>query len=312
VSRTAALCYAATMLANAFPHGEEVTVIPVERLATLKGELLSFVRDHDLNDFQRWVVTDLCSMELPSVDFTIRSIILIAIPHPMFAHVDFEFRGAVYRTRSLVASDFAATSAALERALSPSGYHAVETDKLPLKRLAVHSGMARYGRNNVCYIDGLGSCVSLVAYLSDGPAVDNHWSDVKLASICTKCTICVDRCPTGAIRSDRFPIDTDRCLSYWNEGPNPFPDWMSITAHNCVYDCLECQIHCPMNKGHAASVPEPVHFYEAETEMLLSGTPLEEQPESMQEKVRYLGIHFWPDGIPRNLRVLFDRGSATT
>ena len=240
----------------------------------------------------------------------VNSIILVAVPHPMYAVAEFELNGTVHRTRSLVACDFDATRQSLESALERNGYQAQETDKLPLKRLAVHSGMARYGRNNICYVDGLGSCFSLVAYLSDVPAVDTRWSDVQLASLCAKCTICIENCPTGAIRSDRFPIDTDRCLSYWNEGPNPFPDWMPETAHNCVYDCLECQITCPMNRGRCEPAGT-VRFGEPETEMLLSGTPLDRQPESMQAKVRYLGMHFWPDGIPRNLRVLFDQQRAT-
>ena len=36
---------------------------------------------------------------------------------------------------------------------------------IPLKRLAVESGAAVYGRNNITYVDGLGSLYSSVIFL---------------------------------------------------------------------------------------------------------------------------------------------------
>jgi epoxyqueuosine reductase len=38
-----------------------------------------------------------------------------------------------------------------------------------LKRLAVRSGLARYGRNNVTYVEGMGSFLELSASLTDMP-----------------------------------------------------------------------------------------------------------------------------------------------
>jgi epoxyqueuosine reductase len=39
---------------------------------------------------------------------------------------------------------------------------------LPLKSLAVRSGLAAYGRNNVCYVPGMGSFLELVGLYMAG------------------------------------------------------------------------------------------------------------------------------------------------
>lgn len=297
------------MLASAFEHGEVAKVIPAARLDELQDELSHFADHHELNEFQEMIVGGHRAARAPELEFEVQSIIVVAIPHPIFAYVDFIADGRAHRVRSLVMADFDATSLVLTQTLGEHGYHASRDDHLPLKRLAVHSGLACYGRNNVCYIEGLGSNFSLVAYWSDLPCVDVGWSEVRLAPTCAKCTICMTSCPTGAIRKDRFPIDTDRCLSYWNEGGAPFPEWMPASAHNCVYDCLECQLACPMNKDQLATVAGPVQFDEAETAALLGGAPIDSLPPPAQEKAHYLGMHQWPAGIARNLRALFARSA---
>ena len=172
-------------------------------------------------------------------------------------------------------------------------------NNLPLKRLAVQSGFAVYGRNNICYINNLGRNFSFIAYFSDIPCDDNYWCGVELSPPCKKC------CPTGAIQRDSFLINNERCLSYWNESSKPFPEWIPSTAHHCVYDCLKCQIICPMNREQKNKIVGPIFFTELETNMLLSGLQYEQQPISLKKKVKFLGLHQWPDGIPKNLNILF-------
>jgi len=49
---------------------------------TLKAELEVFSKTEELNGFQKWIISDLYKFDVPAADFTIRSILIIAIPHP--------------------------------------------------------------------------------------------------------------------------------------------------------------------------------------------------------------------------------------
>jgi epoxyqueuosine reductase len=291
---------------DAFVNGEKTKIIPINKLLKLKNEIDHFKQDHELNSFQKWIVNDLYRFDIPLVEFSIKSIILIAIPHPFYAEVKFVKNKKKYNFLSLVMSDFEKTEKVLSQILLAEKYNAILAQNLPLKRLAVQSGLSVYGRNNICYINGMGSNFSFVAYFSDVPCTDEYWTDLAIASICEKCNACLRNCPTGAIQKNRFLIDNERCLSYWNESSRPFPEWIPKSAHHCVYDCIKCQVICPMNKDQIKNTVEPVHFTELETDMLLSGLSYEQQPVSLKQKVKYLGLHQWPDGIPKNLKTLFE------
>jgi epoxyqueuosine reductase len=188
----------------------------------------------------------------------------------------------------------------------------VPAPDLPLKRLAARSGLAAYGRNNVCYVDGMGSHLSFAAYYSDVPCDDERWMELRPAARCARCKVCLNDCPTGAIRESRFLIDNQRCLSYLNESSGDFPGWLPASVHHCVYDCLRCQLRCPMNKEVAGNVTGPIEFDREETEMLLAGAPVGSLPPALQRKARHLGIDEWPpDAIARNLKTLFERDGGS-
>jgi epoxyqueuosine reductase len=187
------------------------------------------------------------------------------------------------------------------------GYSFVEAANLPMKRLAVHSGLAKYGRNNVTYIDGLGSNFSYYAYFSDINCEDDTWGEIKNMGICDSCRSCVENCPTGAILKDRFLIDNQKCLSCINEVKDEFPSWVPITAHHTLYDCLICQRVCPMNVKQINNFIEGISFSEEETGMLLEGKPIDTFSDDVRSKIYKLGINDWYDAIPRNLETLFQQ-----
>jgi epoxyqueuosine reductase len=257
---------------DALRNGEKAKLIPICRLESLREALACFKRDEALNRFQEWILGGLYSFEPPG-GFPALSILLVAIPHPFYAHVELAQSGKRYRCLSPVASDFETTEANIRAAL-PEGYLLAAAENLPLKRLAVQSGLAEYGRNNICYIGGMGSSFSLSAFFSDIPCEDGDWNEVRVASICSDCGYCLARCPTGAIREDRFLIDNMRCLSYLNERAEPFPPWLDEAVHHCLYDCLSFELY----------------------------------PPPLAEKARYLGLQKWPDGIAKNVRALIALG----
>jgi epoxyqueuosine reductase len=290
-----------------FTNGEQHALIPIRFLERIRDELRSFQRSEPLNDFQRWIVNDLYAYRPPEMDFRAESILLVAVPHPFYSEVTLTRNGRRVSCRSLVRSDFERAEAAVDAAAEREGFHTAKAGSLPLKRLAVHSGLAVYGRNNITYIRGLGSNFSYTARYTDRVCGETRWAGAERPRVCETCTRCLEACPTGAIRRERFLIDNQRCLSYWNESGEPFPDWLPVSAHHTLYDCLRCQMACPMNAAQIRKIGRPVVFDEEETEVLMSGTAFESYPPSMRRKAAYLGLDQWPDGIAKNVRTLIDR-----
>lgn len=292
---------------TAAEKGDRLVVIPIERLIDLKNIIEDFRLREELNDFQKWIVNDLYRFETPKEAFEINSIILVAVHHPFYAKVSFCKDGEKKTFLSLVRSDFANTEGYLRKFAEENGYHVCAAKNLPMKRLGVHSGLAKYGRNNITYVDGLGSSFSYAAYFSDMICEEDTWSDVRNAMPCDKCSLCVENCPTGAILEDRFLIDNQRCLSCINEVPGDFPDWIPATVHHTLYDCLICQRVCPMNSEKLEDIIENIVFTEEETNMLLEGKPIDSFADEFKAKVYMLGIDEWYGAIPRNLKVLFEQ-----
>ena len=286
-------------------QGDRLKIISAEHLGELKKIIGDFKENEELNNFQNWIVNKMYKLEIPELDFKVNSIILVAVHHPFYANVDFFIEGKKKTFLSLVRSDFNKTETYLRKSIKEKGYSIKEAVNLPLKRLGVHSGLSKYGRNNITYVDGLGSNFSYVAYFSDIMCQEDNWGEVKYPEICNKCDLCVKECPTGAIRKDRFLINNQKCLSYFNEAPGEFPEWLPDTVHHTLYDCLLCQRVCPLNRKQVDNIIESVTFTEEETNMLIDGKPIDTFSEEFKAKIYTLGIDEWYEAIPRNLKTLF-------
>jgi epoxyqueuosine reductase len=177
--------------------------------------------------------------------------------------------------------------------------------RLPLKALAVRSGLADYGRNNIAYIQGLGSFFQLAAFYSDLPCEGDTWREPQMMEICQKCDACLRKCPTQAILPDRFLIRAEKCLTFHNErGPEyPFPEWIEPNTHNFLIGCMICQRFCPVNKSIMKWTEGDVTFDHAETRMFMKRTPLDRLPAETVEKLRQLDLIDSLEILPRNLRV---------
>ena len=290
----------------AIEHGDRLKVISIGHLKELKEIIENFKAQEELNDFQEWIINELYQYEIPKLDFVVNSIILVAIHHPFYAKVDFIKEGSKKTFLSLVRSDFNKAEEYLRKIAEENGYSITVANNLPMKRLGTHSGLAKYGRNNITYIDGLGSNFSYCAYFTNMICEEDTWGEVENLGVCNKCNLCIDNCPTGAIRKDRFLINNQKCLSCINEVPGEFPAWIPVTAHHTLYDCLICQRICPMNYKQKEDVIESISFTEEETNMLLNGKPIDTFSEEFKTKIYMLGIDEWYEAIPRNLKTLFE------
>jgi len=249
-----------------------------------------------------------------------RSLIVVAIPQPQ-TRVVFTWNGetlsliipptyVAYRETNKRVKDL------LAGILGKEGY-CVTQAALPVKLLAVHSGLGAYGKNNICYVPGMGSFHRLAAFYSDLPCQEDNWQELQMMESCRNCSACLRNCPTGAIpsaslrtgTSERFLLRAERCITFHNEraGDFPFPAWLDPSWHNCLVGCLHCQRVCPQNKDFLEWVEEGAEFSPEETALLLEGVPSDQLPAATVRKLEQLDLIEYLDALPRNLDVFFRR-----
>ena len=196
-------------------------------------------------------------------------------------------------------------SLVLNTIIQKPGYDIVEArNQLHLKLLAVRSGLGTYGRNNICYIDGMGSFFTLHAYYTNYKMNSDSWHDLKMMDHCENCTFCMDNCPTKAIRGDPFVIDAGKCLPLYNEIDGKFPEWMDKNIHHSMMGCMKCQYLCPGNKEEIKKAGRFEDVSEEETKMLLNGEFNEELVTSLSSKIKMFDTSYGMKILPRLKRNL--------
>lgn len=245
-------------------------------------------------------------IELPEA----RSIIIVGVPTPQI-RIIFHWQGRPISV--LVPPTYVSYTPRTERVqsilevwLKQEGYHLAKP-QLPLKTLAVSSGLAKFGRNNICYIPGMGSFLQLVGAFSDLPCDGDPWHEAKALELCETCVACFRHCPTAAITTDRFLLRAERCLTYHNEAAADFPDWIDPSWHHCLIGCLRCQTCCPENNSVLDWVEDRGEFSEQETELLMQHMPLGRLPEETATKLQSLEINEDYRLLCRNLSMIIRR-----
>ncbi len=244
-----------------------------------------------------------------------RSIILVAKPAPAYVlafvisgkRVETILPPTYLRYRGI----FVDVRDDLRSAISGSGYR-VEILSAPLKALGSRFGLLSYGRNNIGYIEGLGSYFQLVGLVSDLPFGEKDVASSRedaLLPRCDKCRICAAACPTGAIGKDRVLLHTEKCYTLFSESQKPIPQGLKAPSPRCVIGCLRCQELCPENKGLLKHENAPVSFDAEETEAFLGKKPAADGPafDRALAKFRELGLTM---GLPlyrRNLKRLLSQ-----
>ena len=241
-----------------------------------------------------------------------RSLIVVAVPQPA-TRVTFAWNGEPVPV--LVPPTYLHGEEAdkqverlLAEGLAQAGYRVAQA-ALPKKFLAVRSGLGQYGRNNICYVPGLGSFHRLVAFYSDLPCPEDDWQEQQMLEKCQTCKACLRSCPTGAITSKRFLVQAERCITFHNEKPSdvPFPTWISPSSHNCLVGCLHCQRVCPENKDVVQWTEDGEELSEEETAQLLEGDPFDRLHAPLVEKLQRADLTDQLDVLPRNLSALLSR-----
>lgn len=192
----------------------------------------------------------------------------------------------------------------VEDALAPAGFR-IAYARLPQKTLAARSGLARWGRNNISYVDGMGSFAQHVVGWTDLPVIEDVWGEPRTLARCDRCEACLVACPTGAIGRHRFLLHGEHCITHLNEWEGEWPGWLDPSAHNALVGCMLCQTSCPENRDVLSFVADSgIAFDDEETDLLLADTPYEELPPDTAAKVDRLDILIEYPLVCRNLRAL--------
>jgi len=282
-------------------------IISVEHLNEIREEIESRHREGLFDETLYQERLTYFKYQKPASLPNTKSITVVAVPQPIIK-ITFHWQG---RAKPLILPPTYIDNikidrhvkGLLEQSLISKPYKFIRA-VLPVKTLAVRSGLALYGRNNIAYIPKFGSFNRLTAFFSDYPCPEDQWQEPQILPKCKECRACIKACPVGAITEERFLIKAERCLTYLNEktADHAFPEWVDPSWHNAIVGCMHCQRVCPYNKDVLAWSEDRDDFNEEETGYLLRGEFSGERAAKIGRKLRRLGLDLTI--FPRNLAPL--------
>jgi epoxyqueuosine reductase len=135
------------------------------------------------------------------------------------------------------------------------------TDAVPLleRSAAQHAGLGFFGRNSCLINDRVGSYFFIADLIVDLELEP----DPPGSGTCGRCTRCMDRCPTGAIKAPGV-VDARLCISYLTiENRGEIPRHLRPLVGDWAFGCDVCQEVCPYNKTKATRSRWPEFSEEA-------------------------------------------------
>lgn len=293
------------LLAQIEKQGCKARIVPARYVSSLRHEIDSWRRKKSICEALDRDYLEEFEFNTQASLFRPESVIIVASPQPI-VRISFTVNGksvpAIIPPTYNHSSDERVNNLLL-KILEPEGFHVARVI-LPLKSLAVHSGLAEYGKNNIAYVKGMGSFFRLTAFYSDLPSQDHTWVEHQTMERCLNCSACLKSCPSEAISAERFLLHAERCLTFHNESQRDFPSWLAPAWHHCLVGCLRCQIICPENKPFRDWTEDRKTFSEAETALLLDRPENEELPARTLEKLEELHMIEYSKILSRNMKAL--------
>jgi len=308
--------YAGTLYADDSQYAYQYRTMSVSHLAELQEDIDRLKRAGQISNAEilQGYLNEI-KFELPEDFLEAQSILVLAIAVPLLS-THFRFQGRRYPaymppnyyqpafTRPMMIDEIQ------HNIIKEAGYRVEETlGRYHLKLSAVRSGLGRYGRNNICYVDEMGSFLNLRAYLTDYRFGEDNWHALQMLDLCQDCLICRKNCPGGAIPDTRFTLDAGHCISLYNEVEGILPEWIPDKAHNAIFGCMKCQAPCPANREAMKQVIQVDDFTEEETGQLISGKLDDETLHSVSQKLRIPYLIDYPETvqvISRNIKALLN------
>jgi epoxyqueuosine reductase len=207
----------------------------------------------------------------PNIPFVPLSFLIVACPSPpgrLVLNVDgksvnipippiyIDYDGNTKRINEVLAS-------------AAEGFKTAHPKGISFKLLAVLSGLGRYGRNNICYVNAFGSHCLLAAFYTDIPFDGMTYEPLKFMDECDECTVCREKCPAHAI-TDSPVINAEFCPNKYNYSLDPIPENLPKTLFNSLKGCWRCQESCPVNMALPEKELPTLELDGAETQAFLA------------------------------------------
>lgn len=281
--------------------GGRIKPVPVEILSKVRDEWAKCLKQLENTDMYNELLKDCFNFSLPE---EIKSLILIALPSPP-CYVEAEWDSIkieadippVYVHRDKQLSMIKDMVSNVFEQYQLKSYPVV----LPKKKLAAMCGFGKYGRNNLLYIEGMGSCHRLTVFGSDMICTEDIEMTANLImDRCGKCGSCIKQCPTGAIGRNSNKTDADKCLTFYNERNGEMPQWLHDDWHNCLVGCVRCQERCPENRG-LWNRKKAGSLSAEETQKIIDNTPFELLDKDLRDKLKELCLDRYYNVLARNL-----------
>jgi len=288
-------------------HNVQYRIVPITRVGDVYNEVMETIgnridnpdfaryltpihRYKDMNNFPGMKSVIVASKYNPchTVSFTLKGQVKNVFVPPGYVH----FYTKQSDLQGIISYELAELGFSCERII------------LPVKLLAVRSGLAKYGRNNISYTPESGSFHFLASFISDLPPETDVWNELELLSECSGCSICSESCPTAVIRDDRFLVHCENCITLFNRNPGIFPDWFKPELLNSLVGCIKCQLACPANQRVKGEIIAMEGFTWQETDTLLSNSDFNQLPAELQEKFTQFGFPELHPIILRNIKAL--------
>lgn len=229
-------------------------IIEIDRINDIKNEVKIQQSQHqELSNYNHYADT---SYDFSILDnSSIKSIFITATSSPFYVlrlnnSIDLRIP-PIYGNRSKIVNE----SKHITETVFPKFGFKTYPVYLPKKLIAAHCGLANYGNNGITYIKEFGSYFRLTMFASDYESgYKSVWNDISLMKSCQKCGRCIQICPVAALEKGTAWVNTNRCLTRFNEQPGEFPEWILDDYHNSLVGCSKCQEICPQNYKKANEV----------------------------------------------------------
>ncbi len=127
----------------------------------------------------------------------------------------------------------------------------VDAQPMMDKAWAVRAGLGWIGKHSNLITRERGSWVFLGELLLN---LELSYDTKIIPDHCGTCTLCLDRCPTGAI-TEPYVVDSNKCISYATielRAPE-IPEHVAANLDSWLYGCDTCQDVCPWNRFEGAT-----------------------------------------------------------
>src|SRR6056297_1474139 len=178
-----------------------------------------------------------------------KNVIVIAVPHEW----DSLYANPTYGTSYDAYSKLRYIAGKIEAFIKELGYaarsHVPPTSyEIAMPPVAIDAGLGEQGRHGVLITPELGANTRLAGITTNLPLQPDQAIDVGIKEFCSKCKICAEECPSGAISFDdnpktivrgykRWQINQDKCFTIWNS---------VATSH--ARGCRVCLAVCPYSR----------------------------------------------------------------